>query len=89
MVGVAIMVSDTLSGIETSKATAVSSEPESGPNYGNAAPDVVVGNGLIQLRAERYSKEGRRYDLSVVATDRAGNAAQGEAICRVPHDRRK
>ena len=81
-----VIVSDALSGVADSSLNAVSSEPETGPSYGNFAPDVQIDNGTVQLRAERYSLNGRTYDLTATATDVAGNTAQGNATCLVPHD---
>lgn len=81
-----VVISDELSGIDSSSIDAVSSEPESGPGFGNAVPDVLINGNIIALRAERYSHEGRTYDLAVVATDRAGNVAEGDAVCVVVHD---
>ena len=81
-----VLITDSLSGVDTSSIDAVSSEPDSGPGYGNATPDVVITGNVIELRAERYSPEGRTYDLAVVATDRAGNVAEGNAVCIVVHD---
>ena len=81
-----VFITDALSGVASSAATGASSEPESGPGYGNESPDVVINGGNISLRAERYSREGRTYDLAITATDRAGNVAEAEATCRVPHD---
>ncbi len=84
-----VTISDELSGIDTSSIDAVSSEPESGPGYGNAAPDTLINGNIVEVRSERYSLEGRTYDLAVVATDRAGNVAEGNAVCVVPHDQGK
>jgi len=83
-----VAVSDSLSGIDASFVDAVSSEPESGPGFGNAVPDVVITDGVVEVRVERYSPEGRVYELSVIATDRAGNVAEGNAACIVVHDQR-
>jgi hypothetical protein len=83
-----IVISDELSGVADSSTDAVSSEPESGRTYGDFVPDVQIEEGVVQLRAERYSLTGRTYDLTVVATDRADNHAEGSATCTVPHDQR-
>jgi hypothetical protein len=81
-----IVASDELSGLDELAVDATSSEPASGPGYGNAEPDVVITDSVVQLRAERYSHEGRQYLLNAVATDLAGNVAEGEAVCIVLHD---
>jgi hypothetical protein len=81
-----VVAIDELSGIDEFAVDATSSEPVSGPGYGNAEPDVVIDGGNVQLRAERYSHEGRQYDLAATATDLAGNVAEGDAICIVVHD---
>jgi hypothetical protein len=81
-----LVVADALSGVASSSAAGVSNEPESGPGYGNHSPDIVIAEGNVSLRAERYSHDGRTYDLAVTAADLAGNATQAEASCLVPHD---
>jgi len=81
-----VIAEDALSGIDEFAVDATSSEPASGPGYGNAEPDVVIDGGSVLLRAERYSPEGRHYDLAALATDRAGNVAEGDAVCIVLHD---
>lgn len=65
-----------------------SDEPEDAEGDGSHAPDVVFdGPGEVSLRAERQGGgNGRVYALGWVASDRSGNAAQGECIVAVPHD---
>ena len=84
-----LVITDALSGLASSSATGASSEPDSGPGYGNQAPDIVIADGTVSLRAERYSQDGRTYDLAVTATDLAGNVTDAEASCLVPHDQGK
>jgi pimeloyl-ACP methyl ester carboxylesterase len=84
-----VVITDALSGVASSSVTGTSNEPESGPGYGNEAPDVVIADGNVSLRSERYSQGGRTYDLAIAATDLAGNVAEAEASCRVPHDQGK
>jgi hypothetical protein len=84
-----LVIADALSGVASSSATGASSEPDSGSGYGNHSPDVVIADGRVSLRAERYSQAGRTYDLAVTATDFAGNVAAAEASCLVPHDQGK
>jgi pimeloyl-ACP methyl ester carboxylesterase len=84
-----LVITDELAGVAISSVTATSNEPEHGPGYGNEAPDVVIAGGNISLRSERYSQSGRIYDLAVTAIDLAGNIAEAEASCRVPHDQGK
>ena len=81
-----VVASEELSGLDEFAVDGVSSEPASGPGYGNTEPDVVIDGGRIQLRSERYSYEGRQYDLTVTATDFADNVAEGNAVCIVVHD---
>ncbi len=81
-----IVASDELSGLDELVVDATSSEPASGPGYGPHEPDVIVDGGRVQLRAERYSHEGRQYALAALATDLAGNVADGDASCIVLHD---
>ena len=84
-----VLATDALSGIDEFSVDASSSEPASGPGYGNAEPDVVIDGGKVQLRAERYSHEGRQYDLATIATDLAGNVTEGDSVCVVVHDQGK
>ncbi len=84
-----IIVTDELSGLVEFVVDATSSEPVSGHGYGNTEPDIVINGGNVQLRAERYSHEGRRYDIAVSAIDFAGNIVEGNAVCIVVHDQRK
>ena len=63
-----------------------SSEPVTGPRWGNTTPDWIF-NGLnLQLRAERYSKHGRTYTVTVECRDDAGNTTSVKGTVRVPHD---
>ncbi len=63
-----------------------SSEPVTGTRYGNTTPDWVFSGLNLQLRAERYSKHGRTYTVTVVCRDDAGNATTTKGTVRVPHD---
>lgn len=83
-----VVIADALAGIATTTLDAVSSEPATGPLHGRTAPDIVISGGTVRLRAERYARQGRTYDLSALATDLAGNSAQGSAVCRVPYEQR-
>ena len=84
-----VLVTDELSGVDTQSIDGVSSEPESGSGYGNKAPDIIITDGAIELRSERYSLQGRTYDLAASAVDLAGNTAEGTASCVVLHDQSK
>jgi hypothetical protein len=46
----------------------VSSEPDVGIGFGNVPDDIVIIDGDLQLRAERYSSDGRTYWVDVIAT---------------------
>jgi hypothetical protein len=81
---------DGLSGIEPGSfvVTATSSEPPLASGSGRASPDVRVGHGEVQVRAERSGTgRGRVYTVSATARDRAGNSASASGTCVVPHDR--
>lgn len=90
MVEVAEMVvTDELSGVDTVSVDGVSNELESGPGYGNTAPDIIITDNRVELRSERYTLGGRVYDLTASAVDLAGNTAEGTGSCIVPHDQGK
>ena len=63
-----------------------STEPVTGPNYGNFAPDWNFNGLFLELRAERYSKQGRTYTVTVLCSDDAGNTTTTRGTVRVPHD---
>jgi hypothetical protein len=49
--------------------------------------DVVVNNGVVQVRADRDGKgNGRIYTVNARATDPAGNPVVASGSCSVPHD---
>jgi hypothetical protein len=78
---------DTVSGIVPGSfaVTGISNEPENGLGDGDTAPDIVISNGRIQLRAERSgSGPGRVYNLTATASDLAGNVATATSACTVP-----
>jgi hypothetical protein len=79
--------SDALSGTTGAPVVkATSNEPEAGTD-GDLAPDVVISNGTVQLRAERAGNgTGRVYTIIATAADLAGNTVTQTATCRVPHD---
>ncbi|MEW6429691.1 MAG: hypothetical protein AB1568_16850 [Thermodesulfobacteriota bacterium] len=78
----------------TLAATVSSNEPVSGLNSGDQGPDWTVpvidqNTGMIslQLRAERSGRgNGRKYILTITATDCAGNASVAKVKIRVPKD---
>ena len=67
-------------------ASVTSSEPVTGPRWGNTSPDWMFSGVDLQLRAERYSREGRTYTVTATCTDDAGNVGTATAQVRVPHD---
>jgi hypothetical protein len=83
-----VSASDAISGIVGPPAvTATSNEPENGTGDGDFAPDVVISNGVVQVRVERAGNgTGRVYTMTAAASDLAGNTTTQTAICRVPHD---
>jgi hypothetical protein len=82
--------SDGLAGIATESLTAVSNEPEDGKGDGHTAPDIVIKDGNVKVRAERSGHgDGRVYTIRASATDLAGNTTTATATCEVPHDRGK
>ena len=57
---------------------------------GHTAPDIVVDNGKIFLRAERAGGSADRvYTITFAARDAAGNEATASGTVTVPHDQRK
>jgi hypothetical protein len=63
-----------------------SSEPVTGPGFGNFAPDWILNGFDLQLRSERYSHNGRTYTVKASCVDDAGNVGTATATVRVPHD---
>jgi hypothetical protein len=63
-----------------------STEPVTGKTYGNFAPDWNFNGLFLELRAERYSKQGRTYTVSVLCSDDAGNTRTVQGTVKVPHD---
>jgi hypothetical protein len=63
-----------------------SSEPVTGPRYGNTTPDWIFSGTDLQLRAERYDRAGRTYTVTASCTDDAGNVGTATTTVRVPHD---
>jgi hypothetical protein len=79
-----VTASDALSGLASGSLaiSATSNEPVSGSD-----PDIVVTNGIVQVRAERMgSGKGRIYTISASAMDQAGNTQSATGTCTVPHD---
>ena len=80
-----ITASDTLSGLASLSVTATSNEPDSGTGGGDVPGDIVINDGVVQLRAERSpGSKGRTYTIFATATDVAGNVTTTTATCTVP-----
>jgi type 1 fimbria pilin len=86
-------ITDAASGVDAGSVT-FSVQDE----YGAVQPSgaVAVGAGgqysfTISLQASRRDtdRDGRRYTVTIRATDKAGNVATASAIVVVPHDRRR
>ena len=65
-----------------------STEPVTGKSYGNFAPDWTFSGQDLMLRAERYSRSGRTYTVTVLCSDVSGNTTTSQGTVRVPHDQR-
>jgi hypothetical protein len=66
-----------------------SDEPDDGRGDGNTTGDIVFGDGCATalVRAERAGPgDGRVYELTLQATDAAGNAAEAVITASIPHD---
>ncbi|MBI4823724.1 MAG: hypothetical protein HY805_05785 [Nitrospirae bacterium] len=59
--------------------------------YGSIEPKVQGFNTTIPLEAWRNGNDldGRRYEITVVVTDNAGNSSTTSNVVMVPHDQRK
>jgi PLD-like domain len=80
-----VSAEDGLSGVRDLSVSATSSEIEDAPGDGDTAPDIVIGSGDVQLRAERSgSGDGRTYTVTASATDAADNLITGTFQCFVP-----
>ena len=52
-----------------------------------SSSDIVIKDGVVQVRAQRSGKDsGRVYTVTSKASDIAGNTALATATCTVPHD---
>ena len=79
----------------TLNATVASNEPEYGLGSGDIGPDwtqpvIDQATGMIylQLRAERSGRgKGRKYTITITATDCSGNISTAKVKIRVPHDK--
>jgi hypothetical protein len=86
-----ISATDALSGLApgTAAVSATSNEPANGLGDGDAAPDVIVTNGVVRVRAERAGNgSGRVYTITFSASDLAGNQGTASGTCTVPRDER-
>jgi hypothetical protein len=82
-----VSASDALSGLASGAppVSATSNEPATGLGSGDVAPDVVITNNLVEVRAERAGTgSGRVYTVTASASDLAGNHATASATCTVP-----
>ena len=70
--------------------TVVSSEADSGLGGGDLPNDVqVVSSSLARVRAERFSKAGRPYTITVHARDDSGNESSKTVVGTVPQNPKK
>jgi hypothetical protein len=85
-----VSASGGLSELASLTVTGSSNEPENGLGDGDTAPDVVIHDGIVQLRAERSGTgTGRVYTVMATASDIAGNETTVTTTCLVPHDQRR
>jgi hypothetical protein len=78
--------SDSCAGAITWALTATSSEADSGLGTDDVPGDIqIVDAHRVRLRAERFSKQGRVYTLTLTGTDGAGNRSQQTVTVIVPH----
>jgi hypothetical protein len=84
-----VTATDALSGLAGPLTiTVTSDEPELGTGDGDVAPDAVVDDGAVSVRAERAGHgDGRTYTITARQADQAGNVATATATCVVKHDR--
>ncbi len=66
--------------------SATSSEADSGLGDDDVPNDIVITDGELQLRAERYAKEGRTYTVSAEVTDGSQVVIVDGVTVVVPHD---
>ena len=86
--------SDTSGQLPTLSASVTSNEPQEGLGDGDLTPDwtspminQMTGVITFQLRAERSEAgDGRRYTVSITATDEAENTSTATVEIIVPHD---
>ena len=77
---------DNCSGALTWALSATNSEADSGLDAEDVPGDIqIVDAHHLKLRAERFSKSGRIYTLTVTGTDAAGNRSQQTLTVSVPH----
>jgi hypothetical protein len=60
-------------------------EPVSGPGFGRTDPDALIRGGRLYLRAERYERNGRVYEVRFRADDGRGGTCEGAVQVGVPH----
>ena len=66
--------------------SATSSEADSGLGDDDVPNDIVITDGELQLRAERYAKAGRTYTISALVTDGSQVVIVDGVTVVVPHD---
>jgi hypothetical protein len=85
-VAVSYTGSDNCGGALTWVLSATSSEPDSGLGTDDVAGDIqILDSHHLKVRAERYSKQGRVYTITVTGTDASGNRSQQTVTVTVPH----
>jgi hypothetical protein len=78
---------DNCGGLVNCQVIVTSDEPQSGTGNGDAAPDWLLSDGQLKLRAERAgSGDGRVYTIKITCTDQNGNSSFKTTTVTVPHD---
>lgn len=87
-----VRASDGLSGVARGSLAVYgsSSEAQGGNGAATRSTDIVITDGVVQVRADRDGKGGgRTYTVTASASDLAGNVVNASGSCFVPHDQGK